>query len=471
MHSNINEVGIIYYQNKLYLTKELFRIMYRCHKSLLLLLILASSIFLVFFRSDNVVVSDTSVEVIHSNGIDENFLIWEKTYGEKGDDRAFGLIMDSYNYLVVGSSRSLTEGRTKSWVLKLDNNGSVIWDKKNFSDLDNEARSILSLVDGYLIVGNVFAPSGEVHGFVVKIDKNGKSIWNTTLSFGKIDKLFSAIEIDDGFLLVGSTETYLNNVDMLLVKIDIDGNLLFHKNYGGTLDDAARAITITEDKNYLITGYTNSFGKGDYDFQVLKIDGSGFLLWNKTYGGTQSDKAYATELIPDGFIILGDTNSKGNGDSDAWILKIGLTGNLEWDITAGGKKFDMPTCIEVSKYGGYLIGGFTFSFGNGQRDFWLFKISEYGDLIWTSTLGRSNFEEAYDLKELSENQFLMAGWTNSVGQGSYDYYVTKFGFKTEGSRMINYLFMGLISISVSLLIFFSLRNYFRSKEKKSYAES
>ena len=233
------------------------------------------------------------------------------------------------------------------------------------------------------------------------------------------------METQDGFVLVGLTYSFGYDSQVWVVKTDDNGNVAWNKTYGGLMEDAGRAVVLSEDNHYVVAGYTNSMGNGDYDFLLLKIDASGDLSWNKTYGGTQSDKAYAIAKTADGCVAVGDTRSKGEGDSDAWIIKVDLNGKLLWDKTAGGEAFDMATCVTASNYGGYLVGGFTFSFGNGERDFWLFQINDQGTVQWSCTVGRSAFEEAYAVLETAESEFVMAGWTNSIGQGRYDFYVTK----------------------------------------------
>jgi len=198
--------------------------------------------------------------------------------------------------------------------------------------------------------------------------------------------------------------------------------------------------------------------KGPYDFLLLKIDASGSLLWNKTFGGTQSDKAYAVAAAPSGCVAGGDTRSKGEGDSDAWIIKVDLNGNLLWDKTSGGTGFDMPKCITVSNYTGYLIGGFTFSFGNGERDFWLFKVDDSGNTPWSCTVGRSAFEEAYGILEVEENEFVMVGWTNSIGQGTYDYYVVKISIANGDGGLSVYplIALALVVVVIVLVVLFFL---------------
>jgi len=235
------------------------------------------------------------------------------------------------------------------------------------------------------------------------------------------------------------------------------------------MEDAGRAIAATEDNHYVVAGYTNSMGNGDYDFLLLKIDASGNMAWNKTYGGNQSDKAYAIAETAGGCVAVGDTRSKGAGDNDAWVIKVDLNGNVVWDKTVGGEGFDMPTCVTASNYGGFLVGGFTFSFGNGERDFWLFKIDDAGNVPWTCTVGRSEFEEAYAILEVAEKEFVMAGWTNSIGQGHYDFYVVKVSVEGDSDWLSNYnfivtaLILSAIVLVVLVVLFLLIKRYVNQK--------
>jgi hypothetical protein len=193
------------------------------------------------------------------------------------------------------------------------------------------------------------------------------------------------------------------------------------------------------------------------------------VAWNKTYGGNQSDKAYAIVETADECVAVGDTRSKGEGESDAWIIKVDVNGNLMWDEAVGGEGFDMPTCITVSNYQGYLVGGFTFSFGKGERDFWLFKVNDSGNMLWSCTVGRTEFEEAYAVLEIEENEFVMAGWTNSIGQGHYDFYVVKVSVENDNNWLTAYnfivsaLILSAIVMVVLVVLFFLVRRYVNQK--------
>ena len=434
-------------------------------KSALFFLLLAISIILApNFRNSAVSATPDS----DSNLLTAN-VIWERTYGGAGDDRAFYATTVAEGFVVVGSSTSFQQDKTVAWVLKLDHDGNALWNQTFFEGASSEFRHVLCLDDGFLLVGNVFLPSGNTDGYVVRVNGEGNMIWNRIFGGENVDKLFSSVETQDGFVLVGLTQSFGNDSDIWVVKIDVDGSEVWNRTYGGAMEDAGRAIKSTEGNHYVVAGYTNSMGNGDYDFLLLKIDASGNMAWNKTYGGSQSDKAYAIAETAGGCVVGGDTRSKGEGESDAWIIKVDVNGELIWERTAGGEGFDMPTCVTVSDYGGYIMGGFTFSFGNGERDFWLFKVDDAGNVLWSPTVGRSAFEEAYAALEVAENEFVMIGWTNSIGQGHYDFYVAKVSVENDSDWLSAYnfiasaLILSAIVIVMLAVFFFLIRRYVNQK--------
>ncbi len=170
----------------------------------------------------------------------------------------------------------------------------------------------------------------------------------------------------------------------------------------------------------------DELGNGNYDYLLFKLDASGHVLWRKTFGGSESDKACAITASENGCVVVGDTRSFGAGDSDAWLVKVDFEGNLVWEQTTGGVGFDSPANLVADSSGSFVVAGTTFSFGNGQRDFWLFKANSEGEVVWSSTVGRSGYEESYGLVCTGGSDYLLAGWTNSVGYGGrYDFYVVK----------------------------------------------
>ncbi len=358
-------------------------------------------------------------------------VIWQKTYGGSADNRAFYALPTADGYLVVGSTESIVANTTVGWVLRLDSNGNAIWNKTFLEGSGTEIRYAINLNDSFLLVGNEFLPTGAVNGYVAKIDSQGNLLWKIVIGNDEVDKLFSAIATQDGFVLLGSS-SYDTNGDShaTVIKIDLQGNIIWNKIYGNATDTVARTGVLAPDGAYMVAGFTDPRGEGNYDFLLLKIDSAGNLIWNKTYGGTGTEEAHSMTKASDGYVIVGDTQSAGT-DIHALVIKVDFNGNVLWSKTIGGKNADSPAYVTSSSDGGYLVAGFTFSFGAGNRDFWLFKISDSGQVLWSCTQGDAGYQEAYSVIETGKNQYVMAGWTdppgqpNLIGKAQYDFYIVK----------------------------------------------
>jgi len=162
----------------------------------------------------------------------------------------------------------------------------------------------------------------------------------------------------------------------------------------------------------------------------MKITPDGNLVWNQTYGGDGSQEAHSMTSASDGYIIVGDTQTS-NANIHALVLKVDFNGTQLWAKTVGGKNADSPSCVTLSPGGGYLVSGFTFSWGAGNRDFWLFKISDSGQVSWSCTQGDKGYQESYAILPAGQNQYVMAGWTDPpdqpalIGRAQYDFYIVK----------------------------------------------
>jgi hypothetical protein len=402
-----------------------------------------TKLFLIVFAIAATLISTLGVEAfISSAQIAKNLpiglsdsdpsLIWEKTFGGNGDDRAFYAAKAGGGYVVVGSSTSFVQGKTVACMVMFDGAGNQIWNSTFRQEAGAEFRFVQPAADGFLAVGSIFASSGRIYGLVVKVDLQGNPVWNVTLKESEgVNRLFSGVKDASDFIVAGLTQPdSAGTSSAWLVKLDQDGNVIWNRSYAESNDTAARAITMTQDGCYAAAGYIDVEGNGNYNFLALKVNSDGSLLWNKTYGGTKSDQAYAVTSSPDGCIIAGKTFSFGQGDSDAWIVKTDLNGTLVWNKTVGGKDYDSPSFIAASPDGGYLVTGTTFSFGNGLRDFWLFKVDDAGKTLWSCTVGRSGYEEAYAAVYVGNGNYVLAGWTSSIGNGGkYDFYIIKIAVK------------------------------------------
>ena len=144
--------------------------------------------------------------------------------------------------------------------------------------------------------------------------------------------------------------------------------------------DEARFVQQTIDGGYVIAGSCNSYGAGDYNAWLIKIDNTGEQVWTDTYGGANNDKGWSVQQTADGgYILAGYTCSFGAGDNDSWLIKTNSNGDKVWDRTFGGTNYDDGRLVQQTIDGGYIIIGNTNSFGvSGSCDIWLIKTDENG---------------------------------------------------------------------------------------------
>ena len=158
------------------------------------------------------------------------------------------------------------------------------------------------------------------------------------------------------------------------------------KTFGGTNEEEGSCVQQTTDGGYIITGTTNSFGEYDNGY-LIKTDSNGNKIWDQTYGGNKADVGYSVQQTNDGgYIITGWTRSYGSGDFDVWLIKTDSNGNKLWDKTFGGINFDEGRAVKQTKDGGYIIVGVTSSFGMGNEDILLIKTNANGESISNSII-------------------------------------------------------------------------------------
>ncbi len=200
----------------------------------------------------------------------------------------------------------------------------------------------------------------------------------------------------------------------------------FNKTFGGSGGDHAYSIQQTSDGGYILAGDTNSFGAGGCDFWLIKTDANGNTVWDKTFGGSEDDWAHDVQQTSDGgYILAGITYSYGAGDRDAWLIKTDVNGIKQWDKTFGGSGGDGAFSVQQTSDGGYILAGYTNSYGAGNEGFWLIKTDANGIKQWDKTFGGSGSEEAWSVQQTSDGGYILAGGTNSYGTGDYDAWLIK----------------------------------------------
>ena len=220
--------------------------------------------------------------------------------------------------------------------------------------------------------------------------------------------------IDTAYVIIGATESFGNgNTDMYLFKIDSLGNLLWSKTFGGTNVDWGTDLKQTIDTGYIICGYSNSYS-WDYDIFLVKTDQNGDSIWTNTYGGTDWEFAYSIATTADtGYIIAGETYSYGSGLSDGYAVKLDSMGDTLWTKTFGGIGKDVFNDVIETKSGDLLFVGSTTTV-DGDTDYWLVKTDNLGNEIWQYTAGDSLDEVVNSVVDLIDSNYYFIGTKESI---------------------------------------------------------
>ena len=252
--------------------------------------------------------------------------------------------------------------------------------------------------------------------------------WANTYGGSSDDYTYSIQQTSDGgYIVAGYTNSFgAGGTDVWVLKLDANGNVQWQKTYGGSSDDYAYSIQQTSDGGYIVAGYTESFGAGYADVWVLKLDANGNVQWQKTYGGSGWDEAYSIQRTLDGgYIVAGWTDSFGAGGTDAWVLKLDANGNVQWQKTYGGSRDDYANSIQQTSDGGYIVAGWTYSFGAGYADVWVLKLDANGNVQWQKTYGGTYDDYANSIQQTSDGGYIVAGVTKSFIAGNADVWVLK----------------------------------------------
>ena len=296
---------------------------------------------------------------------------------------------------------------------------------------DRGVHIIQSSDGNFVIVGNTMTESNKLDVYLIKCNSSGDTLWTRTFGGQEDDNGWCVKETSDrGYIITGFTESYNSSMnDILLLKTDENGEKQWHKTFGGSGDDIAWSIAISQDDEYTIAAQTNSFGNGDLDAYLLKTDSNGDTLWTKTFGGPKVDRVFSVDLARDGSILLaGISYSYGAGDRDAYLLKTDPDGKLLWQNTYGGPGYDNAHTVIVNRENDIILTGYGDYWGKaGKMDMFLKKISLKGEDIWTQTYGGEENDRAMTVFQLQDGGYILTGFTQSFGEGDWDAYVVKTG--------------------------------------------
>lgn len=305
-------------------------------------------------------------------------------------------------YVLAGYAQRGAPNEYDGWVAKLDTAGGVVWSKYYGGDRDDSFRSIRETSDGgYIVVGKTCsfgtgndAYSWQDNGWVLKLDANGGIVWEEALGAWQLDQLYSVVQtFDGGYLAAGWSESFdAPEGDAWLIKLDPSGVMQWQRTYGGAGDDELIALERTTDGGYVAAGDTNSSGAGGTDMWVLKLTSAYAVEWQRTYGSTRWEGPAVIQQTNDGGYILVGAHAlapPGLDMGDALLLKLDATGQISWHRQFGTAYTDHPDAIREAVGGGYLVAGYIEDLTQyivPYRGF-LTKLDPFGTVSWYRSYG------------------------------------------------------------------------------------
>lgn len=355
---------------------------------------------------------------------------WNETFGGVCADYGREALQTSDGGYIICGYTDTTGVSTEVMLIKTDSTGTEIW-SKTFGGSDNDrAFSVTETNDGgFVMVGYTYSyGAGERDVWLIKTDSSGNKLWDKTFGGTGGECGFHVEQTSDGgFIIVGETTSYgAGYYDLWLIKTDGTGNKTWDKTFGGTAYDCGESVQQTSDGGFIITGCTASFSEGGRDVWLIKTNSSGNETWSKNFGGPSSDEGSAVKQTPDGgYIIAGRKTPNISAEYDDWLIRTDGTGNKIWDKTFGGSMEDALQAVEISPRGGFIAAGYTESHGAGESDIWVFETDSDGNMMWEKLYGGSYSEYSYSIQRTTYGGCIICGSTYSYGNGNFDFWVIK----------------------------------------------
>ncbi|MFA5032042.1 MAG: hypothetical protein WC614_03380 [bacterium] len=352
---------------------------------------------------------------------------WTKTFGGSYDDVGYSVAQTTDSgYVITGYTNSYGAGSLDVYLIRTNTDGNCLWYKTFGGSSDDEGYSVSQNTDGgYIIAGSTKSyGAGKRDIYLIKTNSVGDSLWAKTYGGGKDDIGYSVANTSDGgYIITGSTKSYgAGGIDVYLIKTDSLGDTLWTKTFGGIANDAGRSAVQTNDGGYIIAGWISFYGGNYEQVYLIKTDSLGDTLWIKNFGGTNNDAGYSvTQTTDGGYIITGWTTSYGAGRENVYLIKTNNIGDTLWTKTFGGNYADCGQSVAQTTDGGYIIAGHKIPSSTSKYDIWLIKTDISGNKQWDKTFdGTYNKDDyGYSVRQTFDNGYIIVGATSNSSYSPY----------------------------------------------------
>lgn len=359
---------------------------------------------------------------------------WEGIYGGAGNEFGYDIIKTSdEGYVIVGVSSSFGDVWYDLWLFKIDSNGEIQWQNRYNSVYNEAIYSIVQISDGgYALVGALDVLSNIEDYWIIKVDNNFNIQWQKAIGKKGDERAVQVIATSDGgFIATGHTDTYGKGLaDIWVTKFNLIGQFLSYKTYGTAGSDFGKSIVETDDGGYLVAGITKSYSSGEFDIVLLKLNNEYNIVWQKVYGTAREERAnHIIKTLDGGYIICGYIALNALSQRDILLIKLDSAGGIEWARTYFTALNEEAYKIIEKPNGGYVIIGYIEYEGNAD-DILVISIDNLGNIQWQKRYGGIGYDRAISIIE-EEAGFLIMGYTGSYGNGGYDVWIMKLNNEGE----------------------------------------
>lgn len=281
---------------------------------------------------------------------------------------------------------------------------------------------------GFAIFGSIDVAQSQAFYFI-KTDCSGIRVWEKIYTGTAIDEAHTMVQTrDGGYILMGRTKLQGSyQPDLFIMKIDSAGNKEWENNFGRSLEEYVGGVQQTSDDGFVVFGSSRDSIVGTLDFYLVKTNKLGQVEWEKAYGGVDYDTGKSILVSEDGgYVMLGSTNGKGAGETDTYLVKVNSTGDVQWEKTYGGVYEDAGLDIATTADGGFVLAGYSqrllFNFG---YDMQLIKTNQFGDVVWMNSYDIQGYEYGTSVKPTADGGYILLGVTNGTGTMDLDYFLVK----------------------------------------------
>jgi len=367
-----------------------------------------------------------------------------RAIGGTNSDKGWSVVQTSDGgFVVAGYTRSFGAGSSDLFLVKFNSSDSVQWAKAVGGTNDDYGYSVIQTSDSGLVVAGYTESFGAGYDdlFLVKFNSSGSVQWAKAVGGTGYDYGYSVVQTSDsGFVVAGYTYSFgAGSGDLFLVKFNSSGSVQWAKAVGGTGWDYGHSVIQTSDSGLVVVGLTMSYGVLYHaiicDLFLVKFNSSGSVQWAKAVGGTNLDFGESViETSDSGLVVAGYTGSYGAGGDNLFIVKFNSSGSVQWAKAVGGTSGDYGNSVIQTSDSGFVVAGYTRSFGAGNEDLFLVKFNSSGSMQWAKAVGGANDDEGYSVIQASNSGLVVSGYTQSFGAGSSDLFLVKFG--SDGSCCI-----------------------------------